>query len=755
MMRHSPFLFCATASVAFAVGCVDHGVTAPQPLLQSPLGLVTSSALPLTFSVLDPVGDQTGPVDVVSMVLNFDNATGQYEIVLTADAAHPFVGDFRININLYNQDLGTTNPDPAFFGDAGNDFSLSVPTTTITLTGTSTSLVAWAAAHRVFTNSLAGTGNPDGVTLFRSTVLGLPFEFLTNEDVIAFQDLARPAIIRASVPVDLPTGFSIRLVTTFETPPIGLALSSGGAFGNRLFVALRGEPGAPDRIQAVTLDGQVTPFALLLAEADPVALEFPPPGSAFGGDLFVSANNRDGGAPGDHGGTVQRVDAQGNVTDFTAIGALSEPRDIAFAAGGGLGTDLFVANHVNPPMDVGRVSPSGSVATFFEAGLTATDLAIGSEDRMYILTDVFSGQGCNCLFVLDPPLNLSGPIATFDGTPGSGVIGSGAFGTDLYLVEGGSIRRVDAAGTVTDFATGLNATNTDGLAFSPDGASLFVLSGLGVYEITFAPTNQAPIANPGGPYTGPEGSAIAFDASGSSDPDGDVLTYAWDFGDGSGATEVSPTHSYADNGAFQVTLTVTDANGMSGAVLTSATIDNVAPSVAPFAGATILRGETYNSTSVFTDPGTDIWTATVDYGDGSGLQPLPLTGMTFGLSHAYEAPGTYVVRATVSDDDGGSGVAQASVVVQSPQEATGALLTSLNDLVVTGVLSLGNANALGAKLRAALTQLAAGNPGAAANQLRAFINQVNGLVSGGRLPSDQGRALVDAAMRIIRAIQLF
>ena len=58
----------------------------------------------------------------------------------------------------------------------------------------------------------------------------------------------------------------------------------------------------------------------------------------------------------------------------------------------------------------------------------------------------------------------------------------------------------------------------------------------------------------------------------------------------------------------------------------------------------------------FTDPGADTWTATVDYGDGSGAQPLPLNpDKTFNLSHFYADNGTFTVTVTVTDDDGAAG----------------------------------------------------------------------------------------------------
>jgi hypothetical protein len=70
--------------------------------------------------------------------------------------------------------------------------------------------------------------------------------------------------------------------------------------------------------------------------------------------------------------------------------------------------------------------------------------------------------------------------------------------------------------------------------------------------------NDAPTANPGGPYLGAVNAAISFDGTGSSDPDGDGLTYAWTFGDGGTGTGGTPTHSYADAGIYNVCLKVND-----------------------------------------------------------------------------------------------------------------------------------------------------------------------------------------------------
>jgi PKD repeat protein len=100
------------------------------------------------------------------------------------------------------------------------------------------------------------------------------------------------------------------------------------------------------------------------------------------------------------------------------------------------------------------------------------------------------------------------------------------------------------------------------------------LSGSRTTVITVTDVNRAPVANPGGPYSGVVGLPISFNGSGSNDPDGNTLTYAWDFGDGMTGTGATPSHSYAAGGSYSVSLMVTD-NGtpaLSNTATTTATI---------------------------------------------------------------------------------------------------------------------------------------------------------------------------------------
>jgi DNA/RNA endonuclease G (NUC1) len=91
-------------------------------------------------------------------------------------------------------------------------------------------------------------------------------------------------------------------------------------------------------------------------------------------------------------------------------------------------------------------------------------------------------------------------------------------------------------------------------------------------EIAVESGTAPPSAATDGPYQGLVNEAIAMSGAGSSDPDGDALTYAWSFGDGTTATGVSVSHAYAAGGNYQVRLIVTDVLGLADTVFTTVSV---------------------------------------------------------------------------------------------------------------------------------------------------------------------------------------
>jgi hypothetical protein len=146
------------------------------------------------------------------------------------------------------------------------------------------------------------------------------------------------------------------------------------------------------------------------------------------------------------------------------------------------------------------------------------------------------------------------------------------------------------------------------------------------------------------------------------DPERELVEFAWDFGDGGTASgTLAPTHTYGDNGVYAVTLVITDDVGNAGSDTLPLTVENVAPTVGEISAPVdpVEVGTAIEVSTVFTDPGTlDTHTAEWDWGDGGTTQGIVDehngSGSVQG-TYTYTTPGVYLISVTVTDDDGGSG----------------------------------------------------------------------------------------------------
>jgi len=258
---------------------------------------------------------------------------------------------------------------------------------------------------------------------------------------------------------------------------------------------------------------------------------------------------------------------------------------------------------------------------------------------------------------------------------------------------------------------------------------------------------KPPVGSTDGPYTGTEGSAVSLSGAASVDYNGTITSYDWSFGDGMVASGANVTHTYAQDGLYTVRLIVTDNDGLADTVTTTAAVGNVLPTVAAFAGATLLPGESYNATGGFADPGADTWSATVNYGDGTGTASLGLSLFSFALTHTYSTAGTFTVTVRVSDDDGTTPRTQL-VVVMTHAAALDSVAAKINALVSDGEVSGGNGNSLLAKVSAAAKSLEKGNVTPALNQLNALLNEIDAMEESGRLSATDATALRTLVTRI-------
>ncbi len=207
--------------------------------------------------------------------------------------------------------------------------------------------------------------------------------------------------------------------------------------------------------------------------------------------------------------------------------------------------------------------------------------------------------------------------------------------------------------------SGASSNNFRGLI---DDTSIYptVLSNQAVVAHWVAAGGQAPNQAPTASFTSSSnGTAASFNAAGSSDPDGTVASYAWNFGDGTTGTGVAPSHTYGALGTYTVTLTVTDNQGATGTVSNPIviTVPNQLPT-ASFTSSSNFMTASFDGTAS-SDPDGTVASYAWDFGDGT-------TGTGATPSHTYTVDGTYTATLTVTDNQGGTGSTSQPVTVTLP-----------------------------------------------------------------------------------------
>ena len=179
-----------------------------------------------------------------------------------------------------------------------------------------------------------------------------------------------------------------------------------------------------------------------------------------------------------------------------------------------------------------------------------------------------------------------------------------------------------------------------------------------------APPPQPPIASFTYNPTYPEANQIVtFNASASYDPDGSIVSYTWDFGDGTPPiTENDPItyHTYTSYGDYTVKLTVTDNDGLTGQTETTIHVSQHPVASFTFTPPDPLVHElvTFDASASTPDGGT-IVSYTWDFDDGN----ITTTSNPI-ITHAYETYGTFTVTLNVTDSEGKWDTASQQITVE-------------------------------------------------------------------------------------------
>jgi len=320
-------------------------------------------------------------------------------------------------------------------------------------------------------------------------------------------------------------------------------------------------------------------------------------------------------------------------------GAVNQP--VNFDGSGSGDSDGIL---VSAEWDFGDGEPGSGLFpthTYTDAGPYTANLTVTDNDGVtgQSSAQVVIGDGVGLLPTADadgPYEGVAGAPVTFDGTAsedpdgmitdyawefGDDNTGTGQMPDNTYI-EGG-VKNVI-----------LDVTDDDGLASSDS-----TIANIGEFSLR-------PTADANGPYSGTAGAAVTFDGT-STDPDGTIVSWEWDFGDDNNGIGEMPSNTYAADGTYIVKLTVTDNSGEGDVDVTAVVfgIGNLPPSAdadGPYPGEVDVPVSFDGSGSE------DLDGMIVSYEWDFGDETMLATEQS--PDHPYDEAGAYFVTLTVTDN---------------------------------------------------------------------------------------------------------
>jgi uncharacterized repeat protein (TIGR01451 family) len=247
--------------------------------------------------------------------------------------------------------------------------------------------------------------------------------------------------------------------------------------------------------------------------------------------------------------------------------------------------------------------------------------------------------------------DYSASIAWGDGQTSAGSLSYNA-GTGTFTVSGHHVYAEESSPIIT-------------VTLSHDAAqATIVTSTVSVSDPAVVATGAVTVSALEGQDSGSQVVATFTDPGGAEAVGDYNVSIAW--GDGqtsagtltvSGSTfSVSGSHTYGDEGNFAVTVTLSHDSAPAATATDTAAVADIVPTVTAGTATSLAFGATFTGSGSFTDASNDTWTATVDYGDGTGPQALALnSNQTFQLGHTYYHTGHLPVVVHVGDAAGTTG----------------------------------------------------------------------------------------------------